>query len=77
MIFSTIKSSIIYVTCLNVILGSIVQWLVSFSNSVSNLLAYGVSIAGIVLTYYTIIHIKTKIRGQRLDNKLKEKELNK
>lgn len=77
MIFSTVKSTIIYITCFNIVLASLVNWLVSFVNHLSNIFALGVSFAGLVLTYYTILHIKAKIRGQKLDNQLKEKELNK
>lgn len=75
MIFSTIKSSLLYIISMDIVLGAIAVWLQSFGNMASNLVSFFVACAGLVLSIYTIVHIRVKIKGNRLDNKLKELDI--
>lgn len=81
MLFSTIAGTISVISCVNTILIMTAYWLTTFGNSMSNIMAGVLSLATIVLTYHMILHIREKIKGTKLDNKLKritlEDKLNK
>jgi len=71
----SIKGLTVYIASLDVILFTSAKWLSSFNNYASNIVAYAVSVAGVVLTYYTVLHIREKLRGQKLDNEIKAFEV--
>ena len=70
-----IKHIIAYILSLDIILLSIATWLTTFESFTSKTLAILVSLSALVISYYTIQHIKEKIKAQRLDNELKKIEL--
>lgn len=71
----SIKAIIAFVFSLDVILTSIVIWLQKLNHFMSDWLSVFVTCAGLVVTYYTIIHIKEKIQGQKLDNIIKRLDI--
>jgi len=63
-------------TSFTVIIAGITRWLTTLNTFITDAAALIMAIAGCVMIYYTILHLKEKIKGTKLDNKLKEKELN-
>ena len=71
------KPLILYVISLDTILGGIIIWLQSLQHGFSNILSILLSLAGLVISYYTIINLKLKNRSHHLDNAIKEIDLKK
>lgn len=79
---STIKGIIAYVLSLELILASISSWLLTVGDLLSTpfqigaqIISFFVGAAGLIISYYTIKHLREKLRGQRLDNIIKELEI--
>lgn len=69
------KPLILYVISLDTILASIVIWLQTLSHSMSDILSILVGLAGVIVSYFTIVNLMLKNRAQRLDNAIKEIDL--
>lgn len=73
--FNTIFSSVATSLSLNVILFFNVAWLQDVNNGFKDIGSTLLTLAGIVLTYFTILHVREQYRGKRLDNTIKKIEL--
>jgi len=72
-----IKHTILYIISLDVILALGATWIATFNTVLSDIGATALTVCAVIISIYTIIHLREKVKGQRLDNLLKEKELKK
>ena len=77
MIFENIKSTVLFITSFDVVLAGIALWSANFGTTMGDLQALIVSVGGVIMTYFTIQHLRVKIKAVKLDNKLKELEIKK
>lgn len=75
MLPTDIKGIVLYITSLEVILGLSISWLQKLNHALSDVASMALAVSGVVIAYYTILHIKEKVIGQRLDNEIKKFEL--
>jgi hypothetical protein len=71
----TIKGVISLVLSVDTILMLSIAWLQKLNHGLSDVASLALAIAGVVVTYYTSLHIKAKWQGQQLDNEIKKIEL--
>jgi len=75
MVFENIKSTVLFITSFDIVLGGIVIWSSTFNTAMGDLQALVISIGGIIMTYFTVQHLIAKIKSAKLDNELKELEI--
>ena len=75
MIFSTIKNTILFITSFDVVLAGLAVWSTTFNTHLGDAQALIISIGGLIMTYFTIQHLRAKIKSTKLDNRLKEIEI--
>jgi hypothetical protein len=70
-------SIILFTSSLEIMLGMTIVWLQKLNHTFSNIASIALTISGVIIAYYTILHLRERWIGQKLDNKLKRKELEK
>ena len=75
MIPTTQTGVILVTTSIEVVLSMTIIWLQKLNHSLSNISSVVLAIAGMVIAYYTVLHLREKWIGQKLDNQLKRKQL--
>lgn len=68
-------SIILFASSLEIMLGMTVVWLQKLNHTFSNVASVTLSFAGLIIAYYTILHLRERWIGQKLDNELKRKQL--
>lgn len=69
------KSIILFTSSIQLVLLLTIGWLQRLNHALSNVSSVLLTIAGVILAVITILHLREKWIGQKLDNELKRKQL--
>lgn len=71
----TIKGILSLVMAVEVVLGLTIAWLQKLSHGLSDAASLCLTVSGVIIAYYTALHLREKWKGQQLDNIIKKLDI--